>query len=104
MDIIDYKWVFKTKFNADGTLDCLKARLVENFFYQVDVIHYNETFSSVIHPYTIWIVITLALINHWDIRQLDLKNAFLHGNLKKSVYMEQPPSLSIPPSPLMFSS
>lgn len=44
-----------------------------------------------IRPSTIRIVITLALIYQWDIRQLDVNNTFLHNNLNKSVYIEQPP-------------
>ncbi|XP_035545158.1 uncharacterized mitochondrial protein AtMg00820-like [Juglans regia] len=90
MNVIGCKWIFKTKLNADGTLDRLKASLVAKGFHQIAGINYHETFSPVIHPSTIRTVITIALIKHWDIRQLDVKNAFLHGDLNEPVYMEQP--------------
>ncbi|KAF5459014.1 hypothetical protein F2P56_023005, partial [Juglans regia] len=78
MDVIGCKWIFKTKLNADGTFDRLKAHLVAKGFHQIAIINYHETFSPVIQPSTIQTVITIALINHWDIRQLDVKNEFLH--------------------------
>ncbi|KAF5481250.1 hypothetical protein F2P56_001918 [Juglans regia] len=79
MDVIGCKWIFKTKLNADGTLDRLKARLVAKGFHQIAGINYHEAFSPVIRPSTIRTIITIALIKHWDIRQLNVKNAFLHG-------------------------
>ncbi|XP_040998129.1 uncharacterized protein LOC121244162 [Juglans microcarpa x Juglans regia] len=79
MDVIGCKWVFKTKIKDDGTLERLKARLVAKVFHQIDGVNYTETFSLVIKPCTIWIMLSLTLVHNWDICQLDVKNAFLHG-------------------------
>ncbi|PKI36765.1 hypothetical protein CRG98_042842 [Punica granatum] len=91
MNVVGCKWVFKTKLRADGTLDSLKARLVAKGFHQEEGIDYLETFSPIVKPGTIRIVLTLAVVRNWSIRQLDFKNAFLHGSLDVPVYMEQPP-------------
>ena len=67
-------------------IDCFKAHLVARGFTQIFGLDYDETFSPVVRPTTIQLVTF-----NWKIRQLDVKNAFLHGNLKEIVYMEQPP-------------
>lgn len=79
MNVIGCKWVYKTKLKADGTLERLKARLVAKGFNQIPGIDFLETFSPVVKPATIRIVLSIALSHNWDIRQLDVKNAFFHG-------------------------
>ena len=91
MNVIGCKWVYKAKLKPDGSLDRLKARLVAKGFSQVDGIDFSETFSPVIKPANIRLVLTIAVVKGWDIRQLDVKNAFLHGSLSTPVYMHQPP-------------
>ncbi|GKV41335.1 hypothetical protein SLEP1_g48881 [Rubroshorea leprosula] len=76
--------------HLDGSLERLKARLVAKGFNQQAGIDYEETFSLVIKPQTIRIVLTIALAKGWTIKQLDVQNAFLHGYLKELVYIEQP--------------
>nr|KYP31309.1 Retrovirus-related Pol polyprotein from transposon TNT 1-94 [Cajanus cajan] len=85
------KWVFRVKENADGSIDKLKARLVAKGFHQVHGFDFHETFSPVIKPITIRIILTLALTNNWNLFQLDVNNAFLNGTLEETIYMVQPP-------------
>jgi len=70
------KWVFRVKENADGTVTKYKARLVAKGFHQVAGSDFNETFSPVIKPVTVRLILTLALTNKWEIFQLDVNNAF----------------------------
>ncbi|GKV46780.1 hypothetical protein SLEP1_g53748 [Rubroshorea leprosula] len=90
MNVIGSKWVFKTKLKSNGSLDRLKARIVAKGFHQIDGVDVFETFSLVIKPSSIRVVLTIAIVKDWGIRQLDVKNAFLHGNLSELVFMEQP--------------
>lgn len=89
-NIIGCKWVFRIKTKVDGSVDRYKARLVAKGFHQRPGLDFVETFSPVIKPATVRLVLSIALHNHWDIRQLDVSNAFLHGVLDEPVFMEQP--------------
>ncbi|XP_031253597.1 uncharacterized protein LOC116111573 [Pistacia vera] len=67
MNVMGNKWVFRTKFHADGSLQKYKVRLVAKGFQQTPGLDYFETFSPVIKPSTIRIIFTLAISNGWDI-------------------------------------
>lgn len=90
MHVLGNRWVFRTKINSDGTLDILRARLVAKGFNQEEGIDYLETYSPVVRTVTVRLVLHAATIMDWTIKQLDIKNAFLHGDLQETVYMKQP--------------
>ncbi|KAK4397606.1 Retrovirus-related Pol polyprotein from transposon RE2 [Sesamum angolense] len=90
-DIVACRWVFTLKFRADGTLDRYKARLVAKGFTQTYGVDYFETFSPVARLNSIRVLFSLAVNLNWTMYQMDIKNAFLYGDLNGTVYMEQPP-------------
>uniref|UniRef100_A0A2N9GS34 Reverse transcriptase Ty1/copia-type domain-containing protein n=1 Tax=Fagus sylvatica TaxID=28930 RepID=A0A2N9GS34_FAGSY len=94
MNVIGCRWIFKTKLHSDGSLERLKARLVAKGYNQREGVDFLETFSPVIRPATIHTVLTLATVKGWSLRQLDVKNAFLHGYLDTAVFMDQPPGFA----------
>ena len=86
--IIGSKWVFKLKLKPNGSIEHHKARLLAKGYHQSTDINYFEIFSPMVKPTTIRIVLASIASYNWDVRQLDIHNAFLHDDLSEDVYME----------------
>lgn len=93
---IGLRWIFKIKRNADGSINKYKSRLVANGYVQRHGIDYDEVFAPVACMETIRLVIGIAASLGWKIHHLDVKTAFLHGELKEKVYVTQPEGFIIP--------
>ncbi|GJR68573.1 ribonuclease H-like domain-containing protein [Tanacetum coccineum] len=89
-NIVRCMWLFRHKYLAYGTLSRYKARLVANGNTQIEGVDVDETFSLIVKLGTIRTVLSLVISRQWPVHHLDVKNAFLHGDLSKTVYMHQP--------------
>jgi len=88
---VGVKWIFKTKLNELGEVDKYKARLVAKGYSQQYRVDYAEIFAPVARLDTIRMVISFAAHQSWLIYQLDVKSAFLHGEISEEVFVDQPP-------------
>ena len=87
---ISCKWAYKIKTRPDGSVERYNAQLVARGFSQQYTLYYEETFSPVAKITTVQVLLALAACKSWKLWQMDFKNAFLHGELHKDIYMEQP--------------
>ena len=94
---IGCKWVYKIKTRSDGTVDGYKARLVSRGFTQEYGIDYEETFAHMARLSFVRTLIVVSTSRKWPLFQMDVKNAFLNGELSEEVYMKLPPGYSHPP-------
>ena len=88
--LVGYHWVYIVKMGPDGQVDRLKARLVSKGYIQQYGSDYYDTFSPMAKITFVCLVLSMVAMRSWPLFQLDIKNAFLHGDLAEEVYMEQP--------------
>ncbi|KAJ9556497.1 hypothetical protein OSB04_011111 [Centaurea solstitialis] len=90
-NIVGSRWLYHHKFDGNRHLERYKGRLVSQGFSQQLGLDFNDIFSPVVKPATICTVLSISISRNWPIHQLNVKNAFLHGDLTETVYMRQPP-------------
>ena len=93
---IGCKWVIRKKLKPDGSIDKFKARLAAKGFKQKVVLDFSNTFSPVTRITSIRLLIAIAAIFDLKIHQMDVKIAFLNGDLEEKIYMDQPESFVKP--------
>ena len=87
---IGLRWIFKLKKNSNGEIAKYKARLVAKGYEQKAGVDYEEVFAPMARMETVRLIIALAAHNLWYIHHLDVKSAFLNGDLEEVVYVKQP--------------
>ena len=96
---IGSKWVFKTKRNADGTINKHKARLVAQGYAQQHGIDYEETFAPVVKYVSLRTVLAIANQHNMEVHQMDVNSAYLNGDIDAEIYMKQPEGFIDPNNP-----
>jgi hypothetical protein len=87
---VENKWIFKKKTDADGNVTVYKVWLIAKDFRQIQGVDYDETFSPVAMLESIRILLVIATYFEYEIWQMDVKTAFLNGNIQEELYMVQP--------------
>ncbi|GJW48229.1 retrotransposon protein, putative, ty1-copia subclass [Tanacetum coccineum] len=93
---LGYKWIFKKKMKADGTIDKYKARLVIKGYRQREGLDYFDTYSPVTRITSIRMILAIAALRNLEVHQMDVKTAFLNGDLEEEIYMNQPEGFIAP--------
>ena len=93
---LGYKWIFKKKMKADGSIDKYNARLVIKGYRQKESLDYFDTYSPVTRIKSIRKLIAIVVLYNLEIHQMDVKTAFLNGDLDEEIYMEQPEGFIVP--------
>ena len=88
--LVQCKWVFKTKFAANGSPLKYKEILVSKGYSQIHCIDYNETFAPVENMDSIRLALDIAALKQWEVQNMDVKCDFLNGDITKEIYMQKP--------------
>ncbi|KAL8103274.1 hypothetical protein AgCh_027724 [Apium graveolens] len=94
--IIGTKWVFRNKMDENGIVTRNKARLVTKGYSHEERIDFDETFAPVTRLEAIRIFLAFAAHSNFKVYQMDVKSAFLNGELEEEVYVQQPPGFEDP--------
>ena len=97
--VVGTKWVFRNKTDADGIVIRNKARLVAKGYSQQEGIDYDDTFAPVVRLEAIRMFLAYAAHKKFKVFQMDVKSAFLNGELEEEVFVEQPPGFIDPRFP-----
>src|SRR3954469_16406153 len=89
-NIIPTRWLYKVKFKGDGSIERFKARLVAKGYIQEQGIDFEDTYSPVFKLASLRILLSIGAIHDLDIHQMDVKTAFLHGDIDTDIYVQQP--------------
>ena len=90
------KWVFKRKMKPDGSIEKYKARLVIKGYRQREGLDYFDTYSPVTRINSIRMILAIAALRNLEVHQMDVKTAFLNGELDEEIYMDQPEGFVVP--------
>ena len=88
---INCKWVYKVKYNSDGTIERYKARLVIRGDERIAGFDYHKTFAPITKMVSVRCFLSVAAAKGWELHQMDANNAFFHGDFDEEVYMTLPP-------------
>ena len=89
------KWVYKIKDQSNGSIKWYKTKLVILGNQQVERIAYVETFAPVAKMVMVWIFLLVAAAKNWELHQMNVHNAFLHGDLQEEDYVKLPPGFRV---------
>ena len=92
---IGLKWVYKIKRDERGAIVKHKARLIARGFVQHEDINFEEVFTPVARMESIRLLLALAVVKDWRVHHLDIKSAFLNGELAETVFVRQPPGFAV---------
>lgn len=94
--VVGSRWVFRIKRGPDGAILKYKARIVAQGFTQIEGVDYDETFAPVAKLTSLRVILALTAEHDLEVHQMDVKSAYLNGELKEEIYMEPPPGFSTP--------
>ena len=92
---IGLKWVFKVKKDPNGNIVKYKARLVAKGYAQRHGVDFDEVFAPVARIETVRVLLALAAQDGWQVHHMDVKSAFLNGDMSETVYVQQPPGFRV---------